>query len=72
MGRYLDEIVSILARFDGDARTKLETISIAAANGTRGARSHRRPPINLRQREETIQAMLGCYESLNTKKIVKI
>ena len=35
-------------------------------------REHRQPLINLKWHKETIQAMLGCYESLNTKKITRI
>ena len=35
-------------------------------------REHREPLINLKWHKETIQAMLGCYESLNTKKIARI
>ncbi len=35
-------------------------------------RNHRTPLINLKWHRETIKAMLGCYESLETKKIARI
>ena len=35
-------------------------------------RNHRQPLINLRWHKETIQAMLGCYESIQSGKIAKV
>ena len=35
-------------------------------------REHRTPLINLKWHKETIQAMLGCYESIQTGKIAKV
>ena len=35
-------------------------------------REHKQPLINLKWHKETIQAMLGCYESIQTGKIAKI
>ena len=35
-------------------------------------REHKTPLINLRWHKETIQAMLGCYESIQTGKIAKV
>ena len=35
-------------------------------------REHKTPLINLRWHKETIQAMLGCYESIQTGKIVQV
>ena len=35
-------------------------------------RNHTQPTINLKWHKETIQSMLGCYESIQTGKIAKI
>ena len=35
-------------------------------------RSHKTPLINLKWHKETIQAMLGCYESIQSGKIAKV
>ena len=35
-------------------------------------RNHKTPLINLKWHKETIQAMLGCYESIQSGKIAKV
>lgn len=35
-------------------------------------RNHKTPLINLRWHKETILAMLGCYESIQSGKIAKV
>ena len=42
------------------------------ANSVDCIRNHKTPLINLKWHKETIQAMLGCYDSIQSGKIAKV